>query len=405
MKQVSLPTVSFLTVKELTGYLHDRLESDDLLRDIWVQGELSNFSRPSSGHLYFTLKDQNASIRCAMWRQYAMRMPMSLGEGQAVEAHGYVDIYEAGGQLQFYVDNLRMAGEGLLYREFLRLKEQLDAEGLFDISRKRSLPPFPRTIGIVTSPTGAALQDILTVMERRYPLVDVILAPTPVQGAEAPAGLVSALQRLFNDQPDLIILARGGGSLEDLWAFNDEEVARTIVKAPVPVITGIGHETDFTIADFVADVRAPTPTAAAEMATPDREELLFDLTQQKSKIARSTRHMLDNFVWQTANARNQLMRASPDRILERQKNQLKELTKTLRMTIQHQNGLARLNLNDLIDQLSMLSPYQTFKRGYALVTETASNNPICHVSQAVNHMPIRIQVSDGSFNAKVTQEK
>ena len=250
------------SVTDLTRYLRELLESDELLQDVWVQGEVSNLSRPASGHLYLTLKDDSASLRCVMWRNAVLRQGFVPRDGDAIQVHGAISIYEAGGQYQLYADIFRPAGEGALFQEFLRLKALLETEGLFDPQRKRPIPSRPRCIGIVTSPTGAALQDMLNTLKRRYPLVEVVLAPTPVQGDAAPLGIITALHDVVRvANPDVIILARGGGSIEDLWAFNDERVARAIAASPVPVITGVGHETDFTIADFVSDLRAPTPTA------------------------------------------------------------------------------------------------------------------------------------------------
>ena len=253
-------------VSDLTRYLRELLESDERLQDIWVTGEVSNFSRPASGHVYFTIKDSSASLRCVMWRNAVLRQSFIPRDGEAIDVHGSISIYEAGGQYQLYADLFRQAGEGALYAEFLRRKALLEAEGLFAPERKRPIPARPKRIGIVTSPTGAALQDMLNTLRRRYPLVEVVLAPTPVQGDEAPLSIIKALQDVVRlADPDVIILARGGGSIEDLWAFNDEKLARAIAASPAPVITGVGHETDFTIADFVADLRAPTPTAAAEL--------------------------------------------------------------------------------------------------------------------------------------------
>ena len=239
---------NILTVSELTGYLRQVLERDEVLQDLWVAGEISNFSRPSSGHLYFTLKDSSASVRCVMWRNTAARLNFSPREGMAVEAHGGMSVYEVSGQVQLYVDTMRPAGEGALYQEFLRLKALLDAEGLFDLERKRMIPERPQTIGIVTSPTGAALQDMLNTIRRRYPVAEVVLSPTAVQGVDAPPGIVAALAKINRSvHPDVILLGRGGGSIEDLWAFNDEAVVRAVAASEAPVISGVGHETDFTL--------------------------------------------------------------------------------------------------------------------------------------------------------------
>jgi len=258
------------TVTTLTRYIREALESDAQLQDIWVQGEISNLSRPASGHVYFTLKDNGASLRCVVWKSGVARLGVQLQDGMAATAHGRIGVYDAGGQYQLYADQVRAAGEGALFQEFLRLKSLLETEGLFASERKRPIPPLPRRIGIVTSPSGAALQDVLNTLRRRLPLLEVTLAASPVQGTEAPLLLVRALEALNRQRlkPDVILLVRGGGSIEDLWAFNDERLVRAIAASAAPVICGVGHETDFTLADFAADMRAPTPTAAAEVATP-----------------------------------------------------------------------------------------------------------------------------------------
>ena len=259
MQQGSLFASISLSVSDVTHYLRELMDSDDLLRDVWVTGEISNYSQPASGHVYFTLKDQNAALKCVMWKPQAMRLRFPMQSGMAIEAHGAISIYEQGGQYQLYVDTIRPAGEGTLYQEFNRLKAQLEAEGLFDSQRKRMLPEAPAMIGIVTSPTGAALQDMLNTLRRRYPLAEVVVAPAAVQGDAAPKEIVAALKRLNSVSGlEVILLARGGGSLEDLWAFNDERVVRAVASSRTPVISGVGHETDFTLSDFAADLRAPT---------------------------------------------------------------------------------------------------------------------------------------------------
>jgi exodeoxyribonuclease VII large subunit len=291
--QPTLFSSNHLTVSQLTFRIRKLLESDPTLQDVWVEGEISNLSRPASGHVYFTLKDKNASIRCVMWKTSAARLQISMREGAAIEAHGKIEVYDPQGQYQLIVNIVQPKGEGALYQEFLRLKAKLEAEGLFDMERKRPIPALPRTIGIVTSETGAALRDMLNTLRRRLPLVRVILAPSPVQGTEAPAALVRALDSLNRQNPDVILLARGGGSIEDLWAFNDEGVVRAVVDSRTPVICGVGHETDFSLCDFAADLRAPTPTAAAELAT---QVTLIDLqalvTSFTSRLFTSTLNLI-----------------------------------------------------------------------------------------------------------------
>ena len=242
MQQPSLLIPQSLSVSEITRYLHDLMESDEILSDVWVQGEIATLSRPASGHIYFTLKDASSTLRCVIWRTAAGRLPVALQSGMQIEAHGYINVYERDGQYQLYVDTVRLAGEGALYQEFLRLKAKLESEGLFDPERKRALPQIPKAIGIVTSSTGAALQDILNVLRRRFPLVEVTLAPCAVQGDAAPAEIVSALKKL-NEQTtvEVILVARGGGSMEDLAAFNDEQVARAIAACRTTACHALAH--------------------------------------------------------------------------------------------------------------------------------------------------------------------
>ena len=261
-----------------------------------VRGEISGFSRAASGHCYFSIKDAGGQIRCAMFRRAAQLMDCSPRDGELVELRGRLGVYEQRGDLQLVVESMQRAGQGALFEQFLRLKAQLEAEGLFDAARKRSLPPLPRGIGVVTSPGAAALHDVITALRRRVPHIPVVLVPALVQGAQAPASLIDALQRLYGlaqegagsvagaPHIDTILLVRGGGSIEDLWAFNDERLARTIVQSPVPLICGVGHETDFTIADFCADLRAPTPTAAAELVSQPREVWMGALQLMQGRL-------------------------------------------------------------------------------------------------------------------------
>ena len=282
-----------LTVSQLTFRIRKLLEGDLEMQDVWVEGEISNLSRPASGHIYFTLKDKNASLKCMMWKPDAARLRVNLQDGMAVEAHGRITVYEPQGTYQLAVNLIQPKGEGALYQEFLRLKAMLESEGLFDAESKRPIPELPRVIGIVTSGTGAALRDMLNTLRRRQPLAKVILAPAPVQGVDAPPALVKAIQSLNHLIPDVILLARGGGSIEDLWAFNDERVVRAVADSKAPVICGVGHETDFTLCDFAADLRAPTPTAAAELATPITIlDLSSDLLSARARITDLTWNLL-----------------------------------------------------------------------------------------------------------------
>lgn len=402
MSQIPLFQPASLTVTDLNRYLRQVLENDALLQNLWVQGEISNLSRPSSGHLYFTLKDSTAAMRCVMWRNQAVRLAFPMRDGMAVEVHGSLNIYEAGGQVQLYLDAIRPAGEGALFQRFLQLKARLEAEGLFDPARKRPLPAFPHRIGIVTSPTGAALQDMLNVLRRRFPLAEVVLAPTPVQGDEAPPLIVMALQQLnVLAHPDVILLARGGGSLEDLWPFNDERVARAIVASPVPVVTGVGHETDFTIADFAADLRAPTPTAAAELVSPNQVDLRAALVESTNRLSQVFQAQLSGLRWSLETQSSQLLRFSPANLIRNNRQRLDELIRRSRSALDYDLRLRRTRLDGQKTRLESLNPLAVLSRGYALVYHPESGELVRRVSQAHPGNRLEIRLQDGAFPAQV----
>jgi exodeoxyribonuclease VII large subunit len=401
MSQLSFFTPPTWSVTELTRYLRDIFLSDERLQDVWVQGEVSNAARASSGHFYFTLKDAGASLGCVMWRNTVVRLPALPRDGDAVEVHGSLDIYEVSGRYQLYADQLRPAGEGALFQEFLRLKARLEAEGLFDPERKRPIPRWPQRIGIITSPTGAALRDMLNTIRRRFPAVAVVLAPTPVQGNEAPPGIVAAIQAVNRlVQPDVILLARGGGSMEDLWAFNDERVARAIVASEAPVITGVGHETDFTIADFASDLRAPTPTAAAELATPNRDDLLEALASLEGRSLRAVQKVLSGQRWTLNRLEHRLRLQTPAARLRSDRQRLDELIRRSQVAQEHALALRRARLQAFTPRLAALSPLAVLRRGYAIVTQ-ADGSLVRRVGQVQPGDPLDVRVSDGSFPAQV----
>ncbi len=402
MSQQPLFSPATLTVSDLNRYLRQLLESDPILQNLWIRGEVSNFARPASGHIYFTLKDASAAIRCVMWRNSAMRLAFPLRDGMAVEVHGSLNVYEMGGQVQLYIDAIRPAGEGALYQKFLQLKARLEAEGLFEQARKRPLPAFPRSIGIVTSPTGAALQDMLNVLRRRYPLASVVVSPTPVQGDEAPPAIVAALERLNRiASPEVIILARGGGSLEDLWPFNDERVARAIAASAAPVVTGIGHETDFTIADFTADLRAPTPTAAAELVSPNRADLKAGLDDQTTRLRQVFQGRLDSMRWEIEASLNRLHRFSPSGLIRNNRQRLDELERRSAKAVDHNLSLRQARLEGLRTRLASLNPQAILLRGYALITRSGTGELVRSTLQAQPGDELVVQVSDGTFLTQV----
>ncbi len=393
------------TVSQLTGHIRRLIESEPELSDLWVEGEVSNFRRPSSGHCYFTLKDAGSQIGCVMWRSVAQVQNYLPIGGDLVLAHGRVGVYEAGGRYQLYVDQLRPAGIGDLYRQFERLKARLEAEGLFAPERKRPLPRFPRCIGVVTSPAAAALRDVINVLSRRYPLAEVLLAPTPVQGDNAPPQIVAALEALnareHVDAVDAIIITRGGGSLEDLWAFNDERVARAIAGSHIPVICGVGHETDFSLADFAADVRAPTPSAAAELVAPDSAELRAQVVGLSAALVASLQGTIGERRWKLAEQIRALKYLSPEIQLAQARQRVDDLLYRAEAAMRHSLTLHRERLEGLIGRLSGVSPLGTLERGYTIVRHQETGGIVCSVAQVAPGDALGIRVADGEFEAIV----
>jgi len=398
------PSAEPMTVTQITRYVKSLLDSDYTLQDLWVEGEVSNLKVTASGHAYFTLKDGRASLRCVMWRSNVRQQDLLPRDGQSVLAHGQISVYEVAGVYQFYVDRLQLAGMGRLYLEFEALKRRLAEDGLFDTSRKRPLPSLPRQLGIVTSPTAAALRDILNVLSRRYPSVHVVLSPTLVQGDQAPPQIVAAI-RALNDHTDVdaIIVARGGGSLEELWAFNDERVARAIAASRAPVISGVGHEVDFTIADFAADVRAPTPSAAAELAVPDRAELKTGLYEQCTRLARALQRRLGDSRRSLVYLAQTLRRNSPIGRIESLRQRVDELSQDGGIYLGHLLGLCREQLNGLAGRLATLSPFATLDRGYAVVRHSETGRVVTSVSQVDRGERIVVRLRDGEFDATVNE--
>lgn len=399
MSQPSLFSTIHLTVSQITFHIRKQLENDPTLQDVWVEGEISNLSRPASGHIYFTLKDKNASLRCVMWKTDAARLRLNLRDGMAVEAHGKIAVYEPQGQYQLIVNIAQPKGEGALYQEFLRLKSMLEAEGLFDPERKRPIPELPRVIGIVTSATGAGLRDMLNTLRRRLPLAQVILAPSPVQGIEAPPALVKALQLLNSHakRPDVVLLARGGGSIEDLWAFNDERVVRAVADSTVPVISGVGHETDFTLCDFAADLRAPTPTAAAELATQTTlEDLQTQLGYYSARITDSISSLLTDQRALVSSLVSRLKYVSPERRIQSEYQYLDELSRRAFSALNHRIQLQSRLVDGMSKRLLSLNPEAVLSRGYAIVTRKKDGAVVSSVKQARDGM--RVRVNDGEFD-------
>ncbi len=361
-----------ITISVLTTHIVALFEQDEVLRDLWVTGEISTWKRAASGHIYFSLKDGGATINAVMWRGSAMAHSWLPKAGDQVVAHGYVGVYPDRGAYQLYVNRIQPAGRGQLYAQFEELKRRLAAAGLFDEDRKRPLPVTPTRIGIVTSADAAALRDILHVLAARWPLVDVVLFPTLVQGSDAPALIEGALAEANRyarevEALDTIILARGGGSIEDLWAFNDERVALAVAASAVPVIAGVGHETDFTIADFVADLRAPTPSAAAAAAVPDRADMLQRLRSVQQGLADHALADVAAARERLARIQQRLQREDPARQLDVQRQLLDDRLARLRHTMQ--SRLTRTGDRQMAaaQRLAALSPTAVLGRGYSIV--------------------------------------
>jgi exodeoxyribonuclease VII large subunit len=403
-----MPPSSVYTVSQVSAYIKSLFVSDMLLADVWLSGEVSGFTQASSGHCYFTLKDAGAILKSVIWRTQAKGMALPRN-GDAVIVHGAISVYEQGGAYQLYVDHLESAGVGQLWLEFERLKARLEAEGLFDDERKRPIPARPARLGVVTSPTAAALRDILRTLSHRYGLVDVILAPTPVQGDQAPPAIVAALALLNRwsaerEPLDAIILARGGGSIEELWAFNDERVARAIAASAVPVITGVGHETDFTIADFVADLRAPTPTGAATLATPDGRELSAAVAALMARAERQLGGHLADERTRVEGLAVRLRRAAPAARLATNRQRVDDLSRRGALAITNTVRQQRARLRGEGLRLTALDPSRVLARGYAIVA-TADGAVVHSVAQVMPGDALRVRVADGAFGASVTKDE
>jgi exodeoxyribonuclease VII large subunit len=392
---------STYSVTEITQRIKEMLEGDPELQGLWVRGEISNWSRSRAGHCYFTLKDAGAAIRAVLWRTTALRLLFEPQDGQDVLAYGHISLYEPQGQYQLYVDLLQTVGRGELYLQIEALKERLAAEGLFDRERKRSLPAYPEVIGVVTSPSGAALHDICHVLERRWPMARVLLSPSQVQGSTAPEQIVAALQALYaRGDIDLIVVSRGGGSLEDLGAFYDERVARKIFESPVPVVAGVGHEIDTTIAGLVADVRAPTPSAAAEVAVPDRAQVRARVDGLGAALEEGVRRRVQEAHRQLETRVQSLHRLSPQGRIGRGRQAADILAHRAYVAVRHYLALLRERTAGLSHRLEGLDPLAVLDRGYAIVHDR-EGRLVSKVAQVSSGDPIEVRVSDGEFSARV----
>jgi exodeoxyribonuclease VII large subunit len=441
------PATSAISVSELNRRAKQLLEQG--IARVWVEGEISNLSRPGSGHVYFTLKDDSAQLRCAWFRGRQRGPAINLKNGDQMLAFGKVSIYEARGDYQLIVEQLEAAGEGELRRRFEALKKKLAAEGLFDEARKSDIPDLPASVGVVTSPSGAAIRDIVTVLGRRFPAVRIVIYPTAVQGEAAAAQIAGAIATAVRrDECDVLIVGRGGGSLEDLWPFNEEIVARAIADCPIPVVSAVGHESDITIADFVADLRAPTPSGAAELVVPDSAEWLRHLQSTSARIALLGRRSLEDRFQALDWLSRRLTQASPAATVRRQGDWLRNLQQVMTAAIRHRiadqrmsiagmqarlmresprigvqqqlsradslrqrlvvAGRARIErttarLNVSARALDAVSPLATLDRGYAIVTDAERGTVLTSAAKVAEGDRIRARLADGRLEATVTK--
>lgn len=438
------PGKQVYSVSQLNRLARQLLEQD--LPPMWVEGEISNLARPASGHLYFSLKDDKSQIRCALFRGRGRNTDVAVANGQQVLARGRVSIYEPRGDYQLIVEHLEPAGEGLLRRRLEELKRRLAAEGLFDESRKQDLPHLPRQIGVITSPTGAAIRDVLQILKRRFPAIPVVVYPVQVQGERARFDIVEALETATSrSECDVLILARGGGSLEDLWAFNEEMVARAIAACPIPLVSGVGHEVDVTIADLVADARAPTPSGAAELVVPDGRDWLRRVQVMERRLALAAQRLQERVRATFSAVTARLRRCHPGFILRQNAQRLDELRAQLGTALRNRLGIDRLRVRGAADRLRgaspavrlrmtreriirsrlqlasavraqltvpgtkvavlsgrlhTVSPLKTLERGYAIVLN-AEGGVVRSTTQVQSGDPISARVADGVIRAIV----
>ena len=426
MEKAGQANAAAITVSQLNRQVRTLLEKG--IGRLWVEGEISNIARPASGHIYFSLKDDSAQVRAAFFRQRQRGPTIGLKNGDQVLAFGRVSLYEPRGDYQLIVEQVEPAGEGALKRQFEVLKKMLAAEGLFDEDRKLALPDLPERIGVITSPSGAAIRDILSVLGRRFPSIPVVIYPAAVQGDAAPGELIAALQRAIDrDECDVLVMGRGGGSLEDLWAFNDEKLARAIAACPIPLVSAVGHEVDFTIADFVADVRAPTPSGAAELIVPDREDWLRSINSLAARIARlgqrTVEHRAQTLDWLA----RRLLQTSPEQTLLRQHDRLSNMQRRLLSAMRQGVAAQRPALTNLWQrlqrsgpeaiatprhrlQLAMrglhaVSPLATLDRGYAIVEDADSGKVLMRAADATVGADVRTRLAKGELIATVKSKK
>lgn len=388
-----------LDVSEANSYIKRILINDPILYNLKIKGEISNFKVHSSGNVYLSLKDQNSKINCVIFKNDYDKN-LNLENGTKVIASGYISVYEKDGSYQFYIKNIEISGIGNLYIEFNKLKEKLQREGLFDYKYKKSIPKIPKSIGVVTSPTGAVIRDIINVTKRRYPKVHIKLYPVKVQGQGSKDEICEGIDFFNRKHPvDTIIVGRGGGSIEDLWSFNEEEVARCVFDSKIPIISAVGHETDFTICDFVADMRAPTPSAAAEIATPDIRDLYFKLDNIRDRMNKSLNNAVEYDEQKLKYTFTRMNTILNDYIINNKIYEMDKIIEKINLSMENKINKEDMNLKNLGSLLHNLSPLKTLDRGYSIINkENVVVNSISNVSEKDK---IEVILSDGSLDCTV----
>ena len=423
MKVNNIMEDKYITVSQLSRYLKFKFDNDNNLANIFLKGEISNFKLHTRGHLYFTIKDENSRINAIMFASQANKLNFMPSDGMKIMVTGRVSVYEATGGYQIYVEDMIQDGVGNLYIEYEKLKKKLASEGLFDASKKKKIPKFPETIGIITAPTGAAIKDILSTIKRRWPITKTILFPSLVQGASAAPEIVAQIKKVEEYPLDVLIVGRGGGSIEDLWCFNDEEVARAIYECPIPIISAVGHEIDFTIADYVADLRAPTPTGAAEMAVPNQTDFYNYMRQINLRLHKAMKNYLEVSQEKLDNLRNSYILKNPISMYQIKEQKFDTLYEKLCLVMKNriqneENGLTskveklplfithllERNQNkyvSLLNKLEILNPLLTIKRGYSI---TKMNDKVITSTLQVNkNDSLEVELQDGLLLTRVEE--
>ena len=415
----------YITVSQLNRYLKFKFDGDPNLNNVFLKGEISNFKAHTRGHFYFTIKDEGSRINAVMFASNASKLKFDLEDGMKVLVRGRISVYEATGGYQIYVEELAIDGLGNLYLEYEKLKKKLASEGLFDSAKKKKIPKFPNRIGIITAPTGAAIRDILSTIKRRWPICETILLPSLVQGKEAAPDIVRQIKNAENYDLDLLIVGRGGGRIEDMWCFNDEEVARAIFNCSIPTISAVGHEIDFTIADFVADLRAPTPTGAAEMGVPNQNDFIEFLNQVKMRVYQSGIKIINDRNKKLDSLRNNYILKNPISIYEIKEQKFDTLYEKLNMIMTNRLVIERNNLNlykdklslsidknlekkknlftTFINKLEVLNPLLTIKRGYSITK--IDNKVVNSIKDIKKSDTLTVEISDGTIISTVSEIK